>query len=117
MNKKLLNTKKSGIARVMIYKTDKIFRAVCLDFDLIEEADSYDEVEEQIRESVEGYVENICKNDLDDELLNRQAPLKYWKRYRAHLRSMEKERPEKKCAWSFSVPVPSLVDCSICRKV
>ncbi len=63
----------------MIFPLSKGFRAVCLDFDLIEDAKTFEEVEKQIRESVEGYVENICKNDLSDELLNRHAEKKYWK--------------------------------------
>jgi len=74
-----LNTKRRGIARIIIFPFSRGFRAVCLDFDLIEDAKMFEEVEKQIRESVEGYVENIYKNNLPDELLNRPAEKKYWK--------------------------------------
>lgn len=71
------NTKKSGIARIIIYSTKNKYTAVCLDLDIIEEADSYKEVKDQIMEAVEGYITNVCKNNLDNTLLNRPADKKY----------------------------------------
>ena len=63
-----MNTKKRGVAKTIIFKNGRLFKAVCLDFDLIEEAKTREEVEKQIREAVNGYIKNVCKNNLDDAL-------------------------------------------------
>ena len=75
------NTKKFGIARILIIPQTNKFEAVCLDFDLIEEARTLREAKKQIEAAVRGYVVNICKNDLDNSLLNRPAAKKYWKMF------------------------------------
>ncbi len=88
-----LNTKKRGVARIIIFPFRRNnYRAVCLDFDLIEDAKTIERVEHEIRESVTGYVENICRNDLPDELLNRHADKKYWKILEARQRYMAAKR-------------------------
>ena len=76
-----LNTKQSGVARVIIFPVKGKYKAVCLDFDIIKEAKTRQEVEAQIKESIEGYIINIFKNNLDTKLLNRNAPKKYWDMY------------------------------------
>lgn len=76
----IFNTKKQGVVRTIIFKKGKVFEAVCLDFDLIEEAKTLVEAKNQIKEAVVGYVQNVCKNNLSDELLNRHADKKYWDR-------------------------------------
>jgi predicted RNase H-like HicB family nuclease len=83
MNK--TNTKNSGLARTIIFPCRGGFRAVCLDFDLIEDGEIREEAENSIRESVIGYIECICKNNLDDQLLNRHANERYWKIYESYL--------------------------------
>ena len=75
------NTKKFGIARILIIPQKNKFEAVCLDFDLIEEAQTLREAKKLIEAAVRGYVVNICKNGLDDSLLNRPAAKKYWKMF------------------------------------
>ena len=70
------NTKKSGVARTIIFPFGKNYKAVCLDFDIIEEAKTREGVEKQIKEAVIGYIKNVCKNNLDDRLLNRHAEKK-----------------------------------------
>ncbi len=89
---KIKNNKKKGLARIIILKTGKKYKAICLDFDIIEEADTRDIVEKSIKEAIIGYVENICKNNLDDKLLNRSADEKYWKIYREYLKKIEKQK-------------------------
>ncbi|KKQ57543.1 MAG: hypothetical protein US74_C0003G0010 [Parcubacteria group bacterium GW2011_GWA2_38_13] len=86
------NTKKSGVARVIIFPVGKKYKAICLDFDIIEEASSFDRVEERVREAVRGYVVNICKNNLDDNLLNRHADGRYWKIYERYLKMISHKR-------------------------
>lgn len=84
------NTKKMGVARTIIFKEGKKYKAVCLDLDIIEEGDSQDEVRELIKESIIGYIENVCKNGLDEKLLNRHADEKYWKMFRDYLKKIQK---------------------------
>ena len=79
------NTKKSGVAKTIIFKSGRLYKAVCLDFDIIEEADSREDVEKQIKEAVVGYIKNVCKNNLNDELLNRHAAKRYWDKYDKYL--------------------------------
>jgi hypothetical protein len=89
---KIKNNKKNGLARIIILKIGKKYKAICLDFDIIEEADTRDIVEKSIKEAIIGYVQNICKNNLDDKLLNRSADEKYWKIYREYLKKIEKQK-------------------------
>ena len=83
---KFMNTKKGGVARSMIFKYGKTYRAVCLDFDLVYDCESFKEAERIIKESVISYIKNVHKNNLDDSLLNRHADKKYWDMYDSYLR-------------------------------
>lgn len=85
----IINRKRKGVARTIIFKSGKKYKAVCLDFDIIEEAYTRDEVEKQIKEAIVGYIENICKNKLSDKLLNRYAEKKYWGMYHRLLKQIE----------------------------
>ncbi len=117
-----MNTKKSGTARIIIFKSKAIFKAVCLDFDIIEEAKNRDEVEKNIKEAVLGYIENVCKNNLDENLLNRHADKRYWNMYYKYLKLIGSEKSKKNSfafnsllnnASFFTMPIKELVfdDC------
>ena len=80
----MFNTKKAGTARAIIFQSGKSFKAVCLDFDIIEEASTMEKAEKKIREAVVGYIKNICKNNLDDSFLNRHAEKRYWEIEMSH---------------------------------
>jgi len=73
----------------MIFPCKEGYMAVCLDFNIIEEDENREDLEKSIKEAVIGYVEVICKNNLDDSLLNRHADKKYWKMYESYLKMME----------------------------
>ena len=110
-----INTKKSGVVRTIIFPIRGGYRAVCLDFDIIEEAGTRVEVEEQIKEAITGYVANICKNKLDDSLLNRHADKRYWDMYDAYQKfiTAKKEIVTKNLATTnkvslFTTPVAEL---------
>jgi hypothetical protein len=105
---KTFNTKKTGTARAIIFKSGKQFRAVCLDFDIIEEAETMVEAEKQIKEAVVGYIKNICKNNLSDELLNRPAEKKYWDIYYKYLEYINKREGAKKLEGARSVDLTSM---------
>jgi len=83
MNK--INTKNSGLARTIIFPYKKGFLAVCLDFDIIEKGETREELEKSIKEAVIGYIECVCKCNLNDDLLNRHADKRYWKMYESYL--------------------------------
>lgn len=108
------NTKEHGIARTIIFPFKKGYMAVCLDFDLIEEGDTREEVEENIKEAVIGYIKNVCRNNLDDKLLNRHAEKKYWKLYDSYLAMMEnkvkKPAPSLRNSSLYTLPISN--DCA-----
>jgi hypothetical protein len=83
---KIKNTKQHGLARIFIFPAGGKFTAVCLDLDIIEEADTKGEVLEQIKEAVSGYMVNAVKNGLDNDILKRPAPKKYWDLYKMYLK-------------------------------
>jgi predicted RNase H-like HicB family nuclease len=83
MNK--ANTRNSGIVRTIVFPCKTGFLGVCLDFNIIEEGEIREEVEASMREAVTGYMECVCKNNLDDWLLNRRADKRYRKIYQSYL--------------------------------
>ncbi|MBI5254599.1 hypothetical protein HY932_02360 [Candidatus Falkowbacteria bacterium] len=112
----ITNTKRSGIARTIIFKSSRKFKAVCLDFDIIEEASTREAAEIQIKEAIIGYIKNVCKNKLDDKLLNRHAEKKYWDRYFKYLRLIEK--PQRivnniESISMFTMPINAKMLCSV----
>jgi predicted RNase H-like HicB family nuclease len=114
MNKN--NTKKQGIARTMIFPCKGGYMAVCLDFDIIEEGDTREELEESMKEAVIGYIENVCKNNLDDKLLNRHADKKYWKIYDSYLDMMKNSTKKSisanlKRSSLFTFPISNNCEC------
>ncbi len=89
------NCKKMGLARVIIFPVKNKFRAVCLDFDIVEDADTLVEADKQIKEAITGYIINVCKNNLDDALLNRHADKKYWDKYFKAVKYAQAKNEEK----------------------
>lgn len=79
MKKKLIfnNTYKSGRMSYLVFKDKRGYTGVCLEFDLIINTDTLDEAKEQITELSRAWVENVLKNKLSEELLNKPAPAKY----------------------------------------
>lgn len=79
------NTYKKGRARVFIYPEKDQFVAVCLDFGLVEVAESLDKAEEYIKDAVESHLKIAVEKKLSEDLLNRPVAEKYWKKYRDYL--------------------------------
>jgi len=117
MKKDLGNKKTQGIARILIYPSKNKYTGVCLDFDIIEEADTKEKAINQIKEATRGYIVNIWKNNLDDSLLNRPAPEKYWEIYREYSRFITAKNEEKvkkittkiKSSSFFSFPISDFI--------
>jgi len=74
------NTKQQGQFRFVIYKRprDKYYTGVCLDLDIVEENKDPIALRKSLEEAVQGYLEAVIKKDLNDKLLNKPAPKKYW---------------------------------------
>lgn len=86
------NTKKRGQFTIFVYR-DKPnhYVGVCLEFDLIEEGKNAREIMRQINEASIGYLKTIIDNNLSDDLLNKKAPKKYWKKYKEFLELKKKK--------------------------
>ncbi len=86
------NTKKRGQFTIFVYreKTNH-YIGICLEFDLVEEGKNVPKVMEQIQEASIGYLKTVIKNNLDDDLLNKKAPQKYWRKYQELLKLKERE--------------------------
>lgn len=84
----VLNTKNKGMVRIFTYKQGSKFVSVCLELDIVKENDNREDLDKEIKESVEGYIKTVCKERMDDALLNRHAPEKYWQKYETYLESL-----------------------------
>ncbi len=75
------NTKEQGQFRFIVYKKpqDKYFVGICLDLDIVEEDENPIRLRKNLEEAAQGYLEAVGKNNLNDELLNKQVPGKYRK--------------------------------------
>ena len=87
------NTKKRGQFTIFAYREKpNQYKGVCLEFDLIEEGENSQEVMEQIKEAAIGYLKTVIDNKLSDNLLNKKAPEKYWKKHQEFL-VLKKKKP------------------------
>lgn len=75
------NTKEQGSFTVFAYPEKKKFVAVCLHFNIVEEAGSIEEALKSVEEASILHLEVVIKKNLSDDLLNRLAPKKYWNKY------------------------------------
>lgn len=95
MKKNLLfnNTYDEGKVTLFVYEEKKKFVGVCLEFDLVVEADTLSEAKEQIVDYVQAWHKNAVEYKLPEEVLNRPADKKYWKIY-SDILKREQERAE-----------------------
>lgn len=75
------NTKQQGQFRFVIYKKagEKNYTGVCLDLDIVEQDKDPVALRKSLEEAAQGYLEAVCKNNLNEELLNKPALKKYWR--------------------------------------
>lgn len=102
--KKLLfnNTYNNGKVTHIIFENKGVFIGVCLEFDLEVFAKTGKEAEEQLDDYTKAWLENVKKNKLPEELLNKPAPLIYWKLYK---RVLEEAINKFKAQQNPSLPV------------
>ncbi|OGG29420.1 hypothetical protein A3A63_02390 [Candidatus Gottesmanbacteria bacterium RIFCSPLOWO2_01_FULL_46_9] len=82
--KKLLfnNTYKSGKKTYLVIKEADQYVGICMEFDLEVCGKNEKEVFERLDDITDAWHENIVKNKLPEELLNKPAPIKYWKLFK-----------------------------------
>ena len=101
-----MNTKHKGLVRFLIYrdKGDSHYTAVCLDFDIVEQGDDLNELKKSIEEAARLHLESVIANDLDNKLLNRSAPQKYWKKLYDAMVAYENMLDEQENATAYEEP-------------
>lgn len=101
------NTKQRGKFIIFVYpKSSKHFIGVNLTFDLIIEGRKAQEALEGIKKASLDYIEAVCKSNLDDSLLNRPAPEKYWNKFNAYLKKLASRKPLVKWSDYFQQEIP-----------
>ncbi len=78
---KINNNYQSGRMSFLVISEKKKFVGICLEFDLEAEGKTPEEAMERIRDLAQAWLENIMKNKLPLELLNRPTLDKYWDYY------------------------------------
>ena len=100
-----------GQIKFLIFKKkgDKLFTGVCLDFGMVIQGKTIDEVKNELQTASLGYLKTIRKEKLGEGLLNNQAEKKYFDLYNAFLESAKEEKPLKsamksidECCLSFN---------------
>ena len=86
-----MNTYKKGYIRFIIYKKrgEKTFTGVCLDFGIVIEDKDLEYVKKELETAAIGYLETVCKEKMDEALLNGRANKKY---YEIYYKILESER-------------------------
>lgn len=75
------NTYNQGSMTFIVVKEKNNYVGVCLEFDLVTEDKNPKIVMEKIEDYARGWLKNVVKSKLSEELLNKPAPKKYWKIY------------------------------------
>lgn len=61
-------------------KKDPLYTGVALELDIVEQGEDLELLRKSLVEAAKGHVEIVIGRNLDESLLNRQAPSWYWKR-------------------------------------
>lgn len=85
------NTKTRGTMRFLFLQEKKQFLGVCLDFNLVEEGRTFEEVKKHLFVASRLHLQTVIDKKLSDSLLNRHAHKKYWEMYE----SIQKNKAKK----------------------
>ena len=98
------NTKESGSLTFFSYfdKEEESFVTVCLEMDIVKVSMDHDESAKEAIEAVRHIIELVGKGELDEEVLNRNAPKQYWDLYEAS----QARRPSLIRRWMSSHAAP-----------
>lgn len=103
---KVWNTKQKGTLEFLVYLEATKYVGVCLTLDIVEEGEDPKKLMESIVESAMGHVKLVQLKNLDDALLNRPAPQKYWKIYNKVLEELRENRPAG--GYVYTMPINSV---------
>jgi|SRR3989338_512141 len=76
-----MNTRLSGRVTHFVYRSKDRYVGVCLEFDIVDDDPNKEVLFERLQARAVSYVKYVCENEMDDALLNRHAPKKYWNLY------------------------------------
>lgn len=74
----LNNTYSSCKLTFLIFRKRDLYTGVCLEFDLVVQAPTWQEAKEHIEDLADAWLKNVLENRLPESLLNKPAPKKYW---------------------------------------
>lgn len=89
------NTKKSGVLHFLIYKEENDYVGVCLNLDIVEYGRDPELLTESIEEAARSHIGAVIKHNLSDDLLNKPAEAKYWKKLKQLQPSKLTKKPTK----------------------
>ncbi|MFA5013423.1 MAG: hypothetical protein WC520_02545 [Candidatus Paceibacterota bacterium] len=89
------NTKSKGFVEFFVYKEKDAFIGVCLTFDIVEEGKDPKKLMDSLHEAALLHIKTVIDKNLSDDLLNRYAPVEYWKKYFSLMDSLRKARLQK----------------------
>ena len=85
------NTKSKGTIEFFVYPEKGKYIGVCLTFDIVEEGKDPQQLMSNLLEAAELHLKVVKNENLSENLLNRYAPVEYWRKYFAYLRQAAKE--------------------------
>jgi len=94
--KRFWNTKKRGMVEFLFYKEKNRYIGVCLTFDIVEEGKDLKKLRQSLEESARLHLKVVIKKNLSEDLLNRYAPEKYWRKYFKFQELIEKQKSKKR---------------------
>ncbi|TSC78648.1 MAG: hypothetical protein G01um101429_716 [Parcubacteria group bacterium Gr01-1014_29] len=85
------NTKNKGTIEFFVYPEKGKYIGVCLTFDIVEEGKDPQQLMGSLLEAARLHLKVVRDKNLSGNLLNRYAPVEYWKKYFAYLQHTAKE--------------------------
>jgi hypothetical protein len=85
------NTKKGGQLNFFTYfdKSENAFVGVCIELAIIKESVNEAKLKRDLVSAAAGYVENVCKHGLSEDLLNQEPPEEYMKIFHRFISTLE----------------------------
>ena len=84
------NTKQEGVFHFLYLQRKSDYIGICLNLNIIEYGKDLKRLEGSLEEAAFSHLEAVRKGNLDDKYLNTSAPKKYWDRYFAECKRVEK---------------------------
>jgi len=102
------NTKRAGVLEFLVYRHKSGYIGVCLTLNIVEEGKNAQKLMESLKEAARGHVMLVIKRKLNDDLLNRPAPDKYWEIYWDALERLELHSSVRSPYYTQQIPLREL---------